>query len=102
MRLGYGNIGKSALVIENFISTLLGIAKETIPKTIKQVYKSSTPRFNVSCGRAVAEQKNVRTFTNNPTNLNLKKLAHLFWQKLSELLTKFSAILVWSHRHSNP
>ena len=42
--------------LENFSSTLLGVAEETIPKTSKKPQRHSVPWFNDSCQVAVAER----------------------------------------------
>ena len=61
-KLGYGTHNNATNPIENFSSTLLGIAAETIPKTSKQHHRQ-------------AERKTcLKTFTKNPTNKNLSNL----------------------------
>ena len=74
-KLGYGTHNNATNPIENFSSTLLGIAAETIPKTSKQHHRQAVPWFNDSCKSAVAERKTcLQTFTKNPTNKNLSNL----------------------------
>ena len=74
-KLGYGTHNNATNPIENFSSTLLGIAAETIPKTSKQHHRQAVPWLNDSCKSAVAERKTcLQTFTKNPTNKNLSNL----------------------------
>ena len=74
-RLQYEKLDSSVNALENFSSTLLGVAEKTIPKTSKQPQRHSVPWFNDSCKVAGAERKqHLQAFTKNPTNSNLSNL----------------------------
>jgi len=66
-RLNYEQIGSSRDSVENFSSTLLGIAQETIPKTSKHPHQKLHPGLTtLAKWRWLNEKKVWRNLLKNP------------------------------------